>query len=80
MKYKSDKNSAQIEEKVETITNLLQLEKVAHVQVGSIEHRGISGGQKKRVNIGIELVSDPSILVLDEPTSGDPQYYRKTHP
>jgi ABC-type multidrug transport system ATPase subunit len=30
----------------------------------------ISGGQKKRVNIGIEIVADPGLLFLDEPTSG----------
>ncbi len=49
---------------------MLLLAGVRHELVGNTEVRGISGGQRKRVNIGIELVTDPALLFLDEPTSG----------
>ncbi|KAF9956439.1 hypothetical protein BGZ70_009898 [Mortierella alpina] len=61
---------AQMTEKVLEIIDFLGLNSVMDSVVGDAERRGISGGQRKRVNIGMELVTDPSILFLDEPTSG----------
>ena len=58
------------DERAHTVLRQLGLEHVAHTRVGSAEHRGISGGEMRRVSIGIELVAAPDVLVLDEPTSG----------
>ena len=55
---------------VEDAIDLLGLAFVQDIVVGTTEQRGISGGQLKRVNIGLELVADPTLLFLDEPTSG----------
>ena len=48
----------------------LRLDGVQHSIIGDESKRGISGGQKKRVNIGLEMVAHPSILFCDEATSG----------
>ncbi|KJE96302.1 hypothetical protein CAOG_06644 [Capsaspora owczarzaki ATCC 30864] len=56
--------------RVEEVIAELGLTSCADVLIGDERHRGISGGQAKRVNIGIELLTCPSILFLDEPTSG----------
>lgn len=52
----------------------LALDGCQHTIVGSAFQRGISGGQRKRVNIGISLLSNPSVLFMDEPTSGLDSY------
>ena len=54
----------------QAVIDLLGLTDVKHALVGDARRRGISGGQRKRVNIGCELVAMPAILFLDEPTSG----------
>jgi ABC-type multidrug transport system ATPase subunit len=55
----------------EAVARELGLGKVAHSMVGGVRGvRGLSGGERKRVSIGLEVLVDPSLLLLDEPTSG----------
>ncbi|XP_012737706.3 broad substrate specificity ATP-binding cassette transporter ABCG2 [Fundulus heteroclitus] len=58
------------EARVEHLIRELCLSKVADSKVGSPMTRGISGGERKRTNIGMELIIDPAVLFLDEPTTG----------
>ncbi len=55
---------------VENLIMELGLDSCRNTFIGSSESRGISGGERKRVSVGIELITDPKILFLDEPTSG----------
>mmetsp|Transcript_22804 Transcript_22804/g.55375 ORF Transcript_22804/g.55375 Transcript_22804/m.55375 type:complete len:628 (-) Transcript_22804:343-2226(-) len=55
---------------VERILNDLDLDSCADSLIGNELIRGISGGEKRRVSIGVELITNPKILFLDEPTSG----------
>ncbi|MFZ8836798.1 MAG: ATP-binding cassette domain-containing protein [Flavobacteriales bacterium] len=61
------------EELVSRVDRTLQrlgLWEIRHLRVGSVLDKTISGGQRKRLNIALELIREPSILFVDEPTSG----------
>ncbi|KAF4805017.1 ATP-binding cassette sub-family G member 2 [Turdus rufiventris] len=57
-------------ERVNQVIKELGLSKVADSKVGTQFTRGVSGGERKRTNIGMEIITDPAILFLDEPTTG----------
>uniref|UniRef100_A0A4W3GF72 ATP-binding cassette sub-family G member 2-like n=1 Tax=Callorhinchus milii TaxID=7868 RepID=A0A4W3GF72_CALMI len=58
------------EERVDQVISELGLTKVANSKVGTEMVRGVSGGERKRTNIGMELITEPPVLFLDEPTTG----------
>lgn len=60
----------QIARKVINLLSQLGLYDIKESKVGGILERIISGGQRKRLNIALELIREPSILFVDEPTSG----------
>jgi ABC-type multidrug transport system ATPase subunit len=55
---------------VEKLILRLGLEKCADTKVGHVMEKGLSGGERKRTAIGYELITDPYVLFLDEPTTG----------
>jgi ABC-type multidrug transport system ATPase subunit len=59
-----------VQNHVDSILKILNLSHVAHTIIGDGVSRGVSGGQRKRVSIGMELAAAPLCLFLDEPTSG----------
>lgn len=65
-----DYSKIQILKKVLQILRDLDLYEVRDLKVGDPLNKFISGGQRKRINIGLELMREPAILLVDEPTSG----------
>jgi ABC-type multidrug transport system ATPase subunit len=63
-------NEADIIALVVKVLQNLGLSHIKHLQVGNYLNKKISGGQRKRLNIALELIREPSVLFVDEPTSG----------
>lgn len=63
-------NEDEIDQRVSVTLQNLGLWEIKDMKVGSPLNKKISGGQRKRLNISLELIREPSILFLDEPTSG----------
>ncbi len=60
----------EITEKVNVVLSDIGLYEARNLKVGSPLEKTISGGQRKRLNIALELIREPSVLFVDEPTSG----------
>jgi ABC-type multidrug transport system ATPase subunit len=46
------------------------LTKCQNTKIGGSLLKGVSGGERKRTSIGVELITDPQLIFLDEPTTG----------
>jgi ABC-type multidrug transport system ATPase subunit len=56
--------------RVEEIIKELRLNKCQNTKIGGPLVKGVSGGERKRTSIGVELITDPQLIFLDEPTTG----------
>jgi ABC transport system ATP-binding/permease protein len=65
-----DYTREQLNECVDKILADLDLSDIRDLQVGDVMNKKVSGGQRKRLNIGLELMREPIVLFVDEPTSG----------
>lgn len=57
-------------QRVEDVIATLGLKLCAGTRVGGDDQKGISGGEKRRLSVGIQLLGDPAVCLLDEPTTG----------
>jgi ABC-type multidrug transport system ATPase subunit len=65
-----DYDEKQLNDLVDKVLIDLDLFEIRDLQVGDILNKKVSGGQRKRLNIGLEIMREPVVLFIDEPTSG----------
>lgn len=73
-RLKLDLPDDEIEMKVKKMIDDLHLNRCKNTRIGNAITRGVSGGERKRTSIGVELMSNPKIVFLDEPTTGLDSY------
>ncbi len=66
----SNLSETELMRRVNQVLSDLDLEDITHLKVGNPLKKYISGGQRKRLNIALELIREPAVLFVDEPTSG----------
>jgi ABC-type multidrug transport system ATPase subunit len=66
----ADLNQEELDKRVMHTLSNLGLDQRKDLRVGSVLDKTISGGQRKRLNIALELIREPAVLFVDEPTSG----------
>ncbi len=70
LRLNNNYSEEEINDQVEKIITQLTLNEATNTIIGTTEKKGISGGQKRKVNFGLDLITEPSVLMLDEPTTG----------
>lgn len=75
LRLPEDTNGAAKKELVENTIVEMGLQDCADTVIGNWHLRGISGGEKRRVSIALEIIMKPKLLFLDEPTSGLDRYH-----
>ena len=73
-KLRTDLTDPEIEQRIDTVLNNLGIQDKKNTVIGSPEKKVLSGGQRKRVNIAMELIAEAPVVFLDEPTSGLSSY------
>jgi ABC-type multidrug transport system ATPase subunit len=70
LRLPGDTSDAEIQQRIDRVLSQLGIAHIRDSVIGTPTHKVVSGGERKRVNVAMELLNDPSVLFLDEPTSG----------
>src|SRR5207253_3608348 len=70
LRLPADTSNAEIAQRTDRVLSQLGIAHIRDSLIGTQTRKVVSGGERKRVNVAMELLNDPPILFLDEPTSG----------